>query len=234
MADVWQFFVDVMIWLLNYFYQISGNYGVAIILLTTLIKVITYPLTHKQFKSMQDMQKLQPIMKEIQEKYKGKPQEMQKQVMGMYKTHKVNPLGGCLPLIIQMPVLILLYRAVFNFKNQFINATFLLAPLKDTPVLFTSSSFLWMPTLLAPDMLLLLLYAASMYISQKLTITPTMDPQQKQMQETMTIMMPVMFAIMFKTFPSAFILYWLTFNVLSTAHQLIIMKPHLKKEGGGK
>lgn len=224
-GDIWQFFVTLMTYLLQYFYNTTGNYGIAIILLTALIKIVTYPLTHKQFKAMQDMQKLQPLMKEIQEKYKGKPQEMQKQIMNIYKTHKINPLSGCLPLIIQMPILILLYQTILTFKNKFVDEAFLLS---NTSTLFTATGFLWIPTLLAPDMLLLLLYAVSMYISQKITIIPTPDPQQKQMQETMAIMMPVMFTIMFRTFPSAFILYWFAFNIFSTVHQFIVIRPQIK------
>ena len=231
--EIWNFLVELMEESLKFFYEISGNYGIAIILLTVLIKIITYPLTQKQFKAMKDLQKLAPLMKELQEKHKKNPKEVQKRMMALYKEHKINPLGGCLPLIIQMPILIMLYQTILNFKNDFISFTFLWTSNSDKMVLFSDTSFLWIPSLLTPDMILLILYAFSMYLSQKLTIIPSPDPSQTQLQNTMAIIMPIMFTIMFKTFPSAFILYWLVFNILSTVHQLIITYP-LIKEGRAK
>jgi YidC/Oxa1 family membrane protein insertase len=113
--------VDGMTWLLNWLYQITGsfglaNYGIAIILLTVLIKVVLYPLTKKQMKSMLAMQQLQPKVKEIQDKWKDRdPEKMQQMIMDLYKENNVNPASGCLPLLVQMPILFALYRSLFDF-----------------------------------------------------------------------------------------------------------------------
>lgn len=181
--------------------------ALALLLITVLVKVIITPLTNAQFKSMRQMQKVQPLIKKLQEKHKGDREGMAREQMKLFREHKVNPLGGCLPLLIQMPILILIYRAVQMYIYQ-----------------FSKSQFLWIPNLAMPDMPLLILYAASMYLSQKLTTMPTADAQQQQMQKMMTVMMPVMFAIIFQTFPSAFILYWLILTILTTAHQWYVLK----------
>jgi YidC/Oxa1 family membrane protein insertase len=175
---------------------------------------------------MQEMQKLQPHMKKIQEKYKKNPKEMQKRIMDLYREHKINPLSGCLPLIVQMPILIILYQSVMSIKTQFINGCLFWNQNSSfgKVLLFTDTKFLWMPSLLIPDFPLLILYALSMYISQKLTVMPTVDKAQLEQQKMMAWMMPLLFTVMFRSFPAAFILYWLTFNILSTAQQLFVMK----------
>jgi len=185
----------------------KGAYGLAIIFLTIIVKLLITPLTRKQYESMKDMQKVQPEVKKLQEKLKGEPQKLNQEVMALYKKHGVNPLGGCFPLLIQMPVLIWLYRAIMAFRLQ-----------------FEGHGFLWVDNLSAPDRPLLVLYLISMVVSQRLTTTPTADPQQQQTQKMMAYMMPVMMAFMFQTFPSAFILYWLMFNILSTLQQYLIMR----------
>jgi len=226
--EIWYFLVQMMKVVLDFFYSVSHSYGVAIILLTFMVKVLLYPLTQKQFKSMQEMQKLQPLMKKLQEKHKKKPQELQKRMMALYREHKVNPLGGCLPLLVQMPALILLYRTIISIKTEFIDHTLLWTQnaVGGGATLFTDTSFLWMPSLLAPDMPLLIMYAISMYVSQKLTMMPTADPKQEETQKMMTIMMPLLFTFMFKSFPAAFILYWLVYNILTTAQQYpMMLKP---------
>jgi YidC/Oxa1 family membrane protein insertase len=187
--------------------------GLAIILLTILVKLLLTPLTRKQFQSMKDMQKLQPEVKKLQEKFKGNPQKLNQEVMAMYKQRGVNPLGGCFPLLIQMPILIWLYRAIMQFRFQ-----------------FEGERFLWVPNLAEPDMPLLVLYLISMIVSQKLTTMPSADPQQQQTQKMMAYMMPIMFAFFFKTFPAAFILYWFVFNILSTVQQYFIMRSSREEE----
>lgn len=222
---MWSSLVDGMIFILNFFYSVSHSYGIAIILLTVFVKIILYPLSHYQFKSMMEMQKLQPHLKKIQEKYKKNPQEMQRRIMDLYREHKINPLSGCLPILVQMPILIILYQSVMSIKTQFINSSLLWAQSTNfRVVLFTDTQFLWMPSLLIPDFPLLLLYALSMYISQKLTIIPTADKAQLEQQKMMAWMMPILFTVMFRSFPAAFILYWLTFNILSTAQQIFVMR----------
>lgn len=185
----------------------KGACGLAVIFLTIIVKLLITPLTRKQFQSMKDMQKVQPEVKKLQEKLKGNPQKLNQEVMALYKRHGVNPLGGCFPLIIQMPILIWLYRAIMQYRYQ-----------------FEGQGFLWVKNLAEPDMPLLVLYLISMIASQKLTTMPTADPQQQQTQKMMMYLMPIMFAFMFKTFPAAFILYWLMFNVLSTVQQYFIMR----------
>lgn len=222
--EIWNLLVHIMNQTLEFFYSITHSWGIAIILLTCLVKILILPLTKKQFQAMKDLQNLQPEMKKIQEKFKKDPKEMQKRMMLLYKEHKVNPLGGCLPLIVQMPILILLYRTIMSIKTKFVSATFLWAePINCKTASFLDTSFLWIPSLLSPDLILLALYALSMYVSQKLTTPPTLDRAQQESQKMMTIMMPILFTFMFRTFPSAFILYWLVFNILSTGHQYLIM-----------
>lgn len=231
LLSLWEFLAHLMHLLLMFLVQTTHSYGLSIILLTLLVKIVLMPLTVKQFKSMAGLQKLQPKMKEIQEKYKQKPQEMQKRMMELYKQHGVNPFSSCLSFIPQLPILILLYKTVMSFRDDFVVKAFLWSSLTEKQMLsFLDTSFLWMPSLLSPDTLLLFLYAISMYASQKLTMMPSPDPAQQQSQNMMAIMMPMMFFMMFQTFPSAFILYWLTFNVLSTGHQYLHMYPTIKEE----
>jgi YidC/Oxa1 family membrane protein insertase len=191
----------------------KGAYGLAIVFLTIIVKLLITPLTRKQYESMKDMQKVQPEVKKLQEKLKGEPQKLNQEVMALYKKHGVNPLGGCFPLLIQMPVLIWLYQAIMAFRLQ-----------------FEGHGFLWVDNLSAPDRPLLVLYLVSMVVSQRLTTMPTADPQQQQTQKMMAYMMPIMMAFMFQTFPSAFILYWLMFNILSTLQQYLIMRGGSDKE----
>lgn len=190
------------------------SYTLALLVLTLLIKVITTPLTKKQFKSMIDMQRLQPKLKELQDKYKDKPDELNRKMMSFYKEHGVNPLGGCLPLLIQMPVMMGLYYMIRLYQFQFADA-----------------SFLWIKSLAQPDLPLLILYAISMYFSTKITAMPTADPAQAQQQKIMGIAMPVMFSVFLRQLPSAFVLYWFCFNVVSTWQQYHIMK-HLHSQPG--
>lgn len=188
--------------------SLAGHSGVlAILLLTIVIKVALTPLTKKSFHSMREMQKLQPLMKELQQRYKDKPAELQKQTMALYQEHGVNPLSGCLPMLLQMPIIILLWRAIALYQYP-----------------LSQESFLWIPSLAMADTLLALLYAISLLASSKLTMMPTADPQQMQQQKMMAYMMPVMFFFLFKGYASGFILGWLFFNILTTAQQWHLMR----------
>ena len=207
-------------YILRFFYKHVHNYGVAIILLTVLIKIIFWPLTHKSYKSMKEMQKLQPLMAKIREKYKNDKEQMQRELMGLYKTYKVNPMGGCLPMVIQIPVFFALFRILGNSIE-----------LRHAPF------FLWITDLSAPDRLfsfpfqipfmsepygipvLTLLMGASMFIQQKMTPTPG-DPSQAKVM----LFLPIIFTIMFINFPSGLVLYWLVNNVLSIGQQYRIKK----------
>ncbi len=201
---------------LKFFYRFTHNYGVAIILLTVLIKILFWPLTHKSYVSMQAMKKLQPKMAKIKEKYKDDKEKMNQEVMQLYRTYKVNPLGGCLPMVLQIPVFFALYRVLYSS-----------IAMRHAPF------FLWINDLSAPDRLyvgfnipylgglpvLTILMGVSMFLQQKMSPT-SVDPRQ----EKMMLMMPVVFTVFFVNFPSGLVLYWLVNNVLSIGQQYYINK----------
>jgi YidC/Oxa1 family membrane protein insertase len=201
---------------LKFFNRFLHNYGVAIILLTVLIKIAFWPLTHKSYVSMQAMKKLQPKMQKVKEKYKDDKEKMNQEIMQMYKTHKVNPLGGCLPMVLQIPVFFALYRVLYSS-----------IAMRHAPF------FLWINDLSAPDRLsvgfnipylgglpvLTVLMGVSMFLQQKMSPT-TADPRQ----EKMMLMMPVVFTFFFINFPSGLVLYWLVNNILSIGQQYYINK----------
>ena len=206
-----------LLWVLNFFYGYLHNYGWAIILLTILVKIVFWPLTHKSYKSMKDMQKLQPKMAKIREKYKDNREQMNQEMMALYKTYKVNPMGGCLPMVIQIPVFFALY-SLLGYAIELRHAPFML----------------WITDLAAPDRLpigipipyvgegipvLTLLMGASMFIQQKMTPT-TGDPTQAKIM----LFLPVVFTFMFINFAAGLVLYWLVNNVLSIGQQYYINK----------
>ncbi len=204
-----------LLYLLRFFNQYINNYGVSIILLTILIKILFWPLTNKSYKSMKEMQKLQPRMAKIREKYKNNKAQLNKEMMGLYKTYKVNPMGGCLPMIIQLPVFFALFRILGSAIE-----------LRQAPFM------LWIKDLSAPDRLfnfpfsipfmeppygipvLTLLMGASMFLQQKMTPTPG-DP----MQAKIMMFLPLIFTFMFINFPSGLVLYWFVNNILSIGQQ---------------
>ncbi|MEN6487106.1 MAG: membrane protein insertase YidC [Syntrophobacteraceae bacterium] len=200
-----------MIHILNWLYKYTHNYGIAIILLTIAIKIIFWPLTQKSYKSMQMMKKIQPKIQQIREKYKDDREKLNQELMQAYRTYKVNPMGGCLPMVLQIPVFFALYR-MLNGAVELRHEPFML----------------WMNDLTAPDRLhigidipylggipvLTLLMGISMFIQQKMTPTGG-DPRQ----EKMMLLMPVVFTFFFINFPSGLVLYWLVNNVLSIAQQ---------------
>jgi YidC/Oxa1 family membrane protein insertase len=189
---------------LKFFYKLVGNWGWAIIVLTVIIKVLFAPLTHKSQKSMKRMQKLQPLFAELKEKYKGDPARLNKEMMDLYKTHKVNPMGGCLPMLIQIPVFIALYRVLGNSIE-----------LRHAPFIF------WLHDLSAKDpyYILPILMGISMLVMQKMTPT-TMDPKQNMMM----MLMPVVMVFMFINLPSGLVLYFTVSNLLQMAQQFYINK----------
>ena len=210
------------LWLLNLFYSVIPNYGVAIIILTLLVKVLLWPLGQKSYKSMSEMKKLQPLMKEIREKYKDDKQRMNQEVMGLYKTYKINPLGGCLPMIVQLPVFFALYRMLYQAIE-----------LRHAPF------FLWINDLSAPDRLfnfnfeipfmeppfgipvLTVIMGASMLLQQKMS-----PPMGDATQAKMMMFMPIIFTVIFINFSSGLVLYWLVNNILSIAQQYYTQKKY--------
>jgi YidC/Oxa1 family membrane protein insertase len=184
---------------LNFFQRYVSNYGIAIIILTVLIKLAFYPLSKKSMSSMKDMQKLQPQMKAIKEKFKEDKPRQNKEIMDLYKRHKVNPVGGCLPMILQIPVFIALYE-VLSVAIDLRHAPFML----------------WITDLSAMDPYYIspVLMGGSMFLQQKMSPSG-MDP----MQAKMMMMMPVVFTFLFLKFPTGLVLYWLVNNILTIIQQ---------------
>jgi len=195
------------VWLLRplqWLYGVTHNYGVAIIIITVIIKLLFYPLTMKSFKSMQAMQHLQPQMKRLQEMYKNDRQKLNEEMMKLYREQKVNPLGGCLPMVVQIPVFIALYQVLY------------------TSIELRHAGFIWwIKDLSAPDHPLALIMGASMVIQQWMTPT-TGDPRQAKMM----LFMPVIFTFMFLNFPAGLVLYWLVNNILTIAQQYVMLRQH--------
>ncbi|MFH2091620.1 MAG: membrane protein insertase YidC [Pseudomonadota bacterium] len=208
---------------MNIIYGLIPNYGIAIILLTVFIKLVFWPLGTKSYKSMNKMKKVQPLMMEIREKYKDDKQKMNQEVMALYKTYKVNPAGGCLPLLVQMPIFFALYRMLYQAIE-----------LRHAPF------FGWITDLSAPDRLfefgfsipmmqepyglpmLTLIMGASFFIQQKMSPTAG-DP----MQAKMMMFMPVMMTVIFINFPSGLVLYMFVNNIISMGQQYYIQKKQM-------
>lgn len=197
---------------LNVFYKYVGNYGVAIILLTIVIKILFWPLSNKSYKSMNQMKKLQPMMAKIREKYKDDKQKMQQEMMNLYKTYKVNPAGGCLPMVLQIPVFIGLYQALLN-SIQLRHAPFI------SHVPFTD--IIWLADLSAKDPFYItpLVMGGTMFLQQKMTPQPG-DPTQAKIM----MFMPLIFTFIFLNFPAGLVIYWLTNNIISIAQQRWMLK----------
>ncbi|GAA8062069.1 membrane protein insertase YidC [Helicobacter pylori] len=199
------FFAKGVFVLLDYLYQFVGNWGWAIIFLTIIVRLILYPLSYKGMVSMQKLKELAPKMKELQEKYKGEPQKLQAHMMQLYKKHGANPLGGCLPLILQIPVFFAIYRVLYNAVE-----------------LKSSEWILWIHDLsiMDPYFILPLLMGASMYWHQSVTPNTMTDPMQAKIFK----LLPLLFTLFLITFPAGLVLYWTTNNILSVLQQLIINK----------
>ena len=243
---MWSSLITLVTKLLTVLYGFTHNYGVAIILLTVFIRLILYPLMQKQMVSMREMQKIQPLMKAVQEKYKNDKERLNKELMALYKEHKVNPMGGCLPLLIQMPILILLFQTLRVFKYYIPNTEII------------DGGFLWIANqveiikdglpvivggLAAPERLIGLgdgifglsyigilpfLVGGSMYLQQKMTSPGSAAGKGggsgEQTQKMMTIMMPLMIGFMSFSLPSGLTLYWFTSTLLGIGQQYLINK----------
>ena len=193
-----------LFYLLDWLYAIVGNWGVAIILLTVVVKTILFPLSAAGYRSMANMRRVAPAMKRLQERYSNDREKLSKEMMALYKKEGANPLGGCLPMILPMPIFIALYWVLFESVE-----------LRQAPFFF------WIDDLavMDPYFVLPLLMGASMYWMQ--TLNPQVgDPLQIKMMK----MMPIMFTVLFLFFPAGLVLYWLVNNVLSIAQQQYIYK----------
>ncbi|QNS15759.1 membrane protein insertase YidC [Mannheimia bovis] len=208
----WAWFIaKPLFWLLTAIQKIVSNWGLAIIGVTIVVKTILYPLTKAQYTSMAKMRMLQPRITEMRERFGDDRQRMSQEMMKLYKEEKVNPMGGCLPILIQMPIFIALY---WTFMEA--------VELRHAPF------FGWIKDLSAQDpyYILPLLMGASMFLLQKMSPTPVADPMQ---QKVMTFM-PVIFTVFFLWFPSGLVLYWLTSNLITIAQQWLIYR-NLEKKG---
>jgi YidC/Oxa1 family membrane protein insertase len=215
------FIAKPSLWVMNFLYGYIPNYGIAIIVLTILIKILLFPLSHKSYKSMNEMKKLQPLMSEIREKYKDDKKKMNEEMMTLYRTYKINPMGGCFPMLIQIPVFIALYRMLYEAIE-----------LRHAPF------FGWINDLSSPDRLhlfdisyvpfmqppygipvLTIVMGATMFLQQKMSPPPG-DPAQAKMM----MLLPLVFTVIFINFPAGLVIYWLTNNILSIAQQYYISK----------
>ncbi|AJI52726.1 membrane protein insertase YidC [Francisella philomiragia] len=198
------FFSEIIFWVMNQIHSLVSNWGLAIILVTCLIKLIFYPLSAKSYRSMAKMRMLQPRIKRLQETYKDDRQALGKKMMEMYKEEKVNPLSGCLPMLIQIPIFISLYWVLLESVE-----------LRQAPFIF------WIHDLSMKDpyFVLPILMGISMFLQQKLSPAPA-DP----MQAKIMMFLPVIFTFLFASFPSGLVLYWLTNNVISILQQWIITR----------
>lgn len=198
-------FSKILFWLLDKIYSVVQNWGVAIILLTILVKAAFFKLSEAQYRSMARMRKLQPRIVSLKERYGDDKARMNQAMMELYKKEKVNPLGGCLPMLVQIPVFIALYWVLLESVE-----------LRQAPFM------LWLNDLSAPDpyFVLPIINGAAMFATTKLSPTPGMDPMQ---QKIMTAM-PLIFAVMFAFFQAGLVLYWTVNSVLSLAQQWFIMK----------
>lgn len=214
--DLFDYLSHAMQYLLTFFYNITvsvglANYGLAIILLTIAIKIAMYPLTVSQIKSMKEMAFIQPKMKELQEKHKGNPEKLNKELAELYKTHKVNPLSGCLPLILQMPFLIAIFYAIRDY--QYVG----------------EPSFLWMSNLAAPDPIYILpvISAAATFFQTRMSTAP----EQMEQQKIMLIFMPLFILWISISFPAGLVLYWAVSTLVQIIQQYYIYKKPYVAQG---
>ncbi len=209
-----------LLYVMNAIWRVVPNYGIAIIVITIIVKLLFWPLSNKSYKSMSQMKRLQPKMSEIREKYKNDKKMLNQEMMNLYKLYKVNPMGGCLPMVLQIPVFFAFYKMLLQSIE-----------LRHAPF------FLWIDDLSAPDRLfhfsmkiplmappygipvMTLIMGASMFLQQKMSPPPG-DPAQAKMM----MFMPIFFTFLFINFPSGLVLYWLVNNILSMAQQYYVQK----------
>jgi YidC/Oxa1 family membrane protein insertase len=211
-SGVWDGLKEAISFFLQLLYQFTTvinipSYALAIVLFTVIIKFALYPLTLKQMRSMRGMQKIQPLISELDKKYGDNPQKKQEEMFRIYKEYNVNPLSGCLPILIQFPILILLYRTLFNF----------------VPPEGVHYSFLWIENLSLPDptgWAFPVIVAAATFLQQKFSTVDQNNPTQK----IMLYVMPIFFGFISRNFPAALSIYWITFSVMGGLQQYMVNK----------
>ncbi|MDO8661709.1 MAG: membrane protein insertase YidC [Candidatus Omnitrophota bacterium] len=215
------FISQILLQTLEFLYRIFHNWGWAIVFLSLLVYFILYPLSLKQMRSMKEMQAIQPKVEELRRLYKDNPQKMNKEIMELYKLHKVNPFGGCLPLLLQMPIFFALYNALMR-STALRGAKFLwIRDLSEPDRLFTLPVSL--PVLGNELNILPIIMALGMFFQQKLTSAQATGPSAEQ-QKLMLIVMPIMFGFIFYHMPAGLVLYWLINSILMLVFQLRLSK----------
>ena len=205
---------------LDFIHHYIPSLGWSLIVFAGLVRLAFWPLASMQFKSMAEMQKVQPLLKALQAKYKGEPQKLQQEQMALYKEHGVNPFASCLPLLLQMPILFSLYWAIIARSDQFKSEHFLWigSALSDRfPKILAANLF-------APDYIFLGLYVISMYFSVRFGSPPSTDPQAAQTQKIMSFMSPVFIAWFGHNWSSALIIYWFSANLFTMAQQVYFFR----------
>ena len=218
---IFDFIAQLLLQLLGFFYSLVHNWGWAIIILSVAVYFLLFPLSIKQMRSMKEMQLLQPKIDALRKELKDNPQRLNKEIMELYKEHKVNPLGGCLPLLLQMPIFFALYQALIR------------------SVALRGAHFLWIKDLSSPDQLftfknsipllgnqvniLPILMAIGMYVQQKIS-SAKVTGEAAQQQKIMSIIMPVMFGVIFYQMPSGLVLYWFVNSALMLLYQVRLNK----------
>lgn len=204
-----------------------NNLGWSLIILAALIRLVFWPLNTAQFKGLLKMQKIAPLLKRVQERYKDDKQKVQAETMALYREHKVNPFAGCWPLLVQYPVIFGVYYVVINHRSLFENQKWFWI---GSPISLTAPKLFGAPILAASlahaDLILVLLYAFSMYLSVRYVSMPATDPQQASMQRTMAMFSPIMLGFFGWRYqwPSAMVLYWFSYNVFTMAQQFYMLR----------
>jgi len=213
------FIAQLLLQLLGFFYSLVHNWGLAIIILSVSVYLLLFPLSMKQMRSMKEMQVLQPKIEALRKELKDNPQKLNKEIMELYKEHKVNPLGGCLPLLLQMPIFFALYQALIR------------------SVSLRGAHFLWIKDLSSPDKaftfnhslpllgnqinILPIFMAIGMFVQQKISMAKATG-EAAQQQQMMSIIMPIMFGVIFYQMPSGLVLYWFMNSLLMLCYQFRI------------
>ena len=204
------FFAQPMLWLINWLYALVGNYGVAIILMTLILRVLMWPLTRKSYVSTMQMQKMQPELQRVQKLYANDKARLQVEMMRIYQTHKTSPMSGCLPMLIQIPIFFALYKALL-----------ISVPMR-------SAQFLWISDLavMDPYFILPILMGATMWFQQYLQTPKVSGNANDPMASTQRVMkwMPILFTIMFAWMPAGLVLYWTMSNVFGIFQMYVIKK----------
>ena len=221
--------VNSLSWLVLGIDRYTHNLGVSLVVLALLIRLVFWKLNVAQFKAMISMQKVAPEMKKLQARYKDDSKKLQEETMKLYKEHNVNPLAGCLPMLVQLPILFSVYWVVILHRDLYAHTGFWWIGTSFSthfPKMFGQTIFA--QSLAQPDLLLIVLYMISQYVSLRFTTMPATDPQQANTNKIMQIFSPLMIGFIgFRTqWPSAMVLYWLSYNVLTMTQQFYMLRQY--------